>query len=67
MLSGTPLVVRNAFGTQRFPPARTLPDFDFLRSKCRHRRVLVKSLGFKDEAGRLQFMTDPESYWQELF
>lgn len=54
-------MVRRAFGTKCFPPAATLPDFDFLRSKCRHRRVLVKSLGFKDEAGRLQFMTDPDA------
>lgn len=60
VLTGTPVVIRGAFPPERFQPAATLPDFTFLRRKCSHRRVLVKSLGFQDGAGRLQFMTDPE-------
>ncbi|CAJ1327196.1 unnamed protein product [Effrenium voratum] len=61
VLSGTPVVVRGAFVADKgFGPAKALPDFDFLRKKCSHRRVLVKSLGFQDASGRAQFMTDPE-------
>jgi len=60
VLTGTPVVIRGAFPAGRFQPAETLPDFAFLRRKCSHRRVLVKSLGFQDGAGRQQFMTDPE-------
>eukprot|EP00913_Durusdinium_trenchii_P011596 g10890.t1 len=59
-LTGSPVVLRGAFSPERFEPCGRLPDFDFLRQKCSHRRVLVKSLGFQDGAGRLQFMTDPE-------
>ncbi|CAE8622799.1 unnamed protein product, partial [Polarella glacialis] len=60
VLPGRPVVVRSALDAERFPPLAHLPDFGFLRERCSHRRVLVKSLGFCDEEGRPQFMSDPE-------
>lgn len=60
VLRGAPVVLRGAFRAEHFAPAAAFADFSKLRAKCGHRRVLVKSLGFKDEDGRAQFMTDPE-------
>jgi len=60
VLKGAPVVLRGAFSSSRFSSAAAFTDFTSLRAKCGHRRVLVKSLGFLDEAGRSQFMTDPE-------
>lgn len=60
VLPSRPVVIRGAFTAKTFAPLEKLPDFSYLRQKCSHRRVLTKSLGFTDEAGRSQFMTDPE-------
>ncbi|CAE7212969.1 Jmjd7 [Symbiodinium pilosum] len=60
VMKAAPVVLRGAFGAESFAPASSLADLAALRAKCGHRRVLVKSLGFLDGAGRAQFMTDPE-------
>jgi hypothetical protein len=60
VLPNRPAVLRGALDAQHFPPLRDFADMSFLRSRCGHRRVLVKSLGYGDQAGRPVFVSDPE-------
>ena len=39
---------------------RNLADFSYLRKRCGHRRVRVKSLALDDTHGRPVFVADPE-------
>ena len=53
VLPSRPCVLRlSELSAQRWPPLHELPDFDFLRRRCGHRRVPVKSLALDDAQGR---------------
>jgi len=60
VLPNRPAVLRGVFDADRFPPLRDLSDPEFLRRRCGHRRVLVKSLAHEDSDGRPVFVSDPE-------
>lgn len=60
VLPNRPAVLRNGFDMDSFPPITNFPDLDYLRRRCGHRRVAVKSLGHDDRDGRKVFVTDPE-------
>ena len=53
-----PCVLRLAeLDADHWPPLRQLPDFAYLRKRCGHRRVLVKSLAIDDCKGRPVFVS----------
>lgn len=61
VLPSRPCVLRlPELAAERWPPLRNLPDFAFLRRRCGHRRVPVKSLALDDSKGRPVFISDPE-------
>ena len=60
VLPSRPAILRGLVDASRFPPLGHFPDFTFLRERCGHRRVPVKSLALDDKEGRPVFATDPE-------
>ena len=53
-----PCVMRlTELDAEHWPPLRDLPDFGYLRQRCGHRRVLVKSLAIDDCKGRPVFVS----------
>lgn len=60
VLPSRPAILRGLVSAESFAPLRDFPDFDFLRHRCGHRRVPVKSLALDDKDGRPIFVSDPE-------
>ena len=58
VLPGRPAVFRDLLG--EWPLLKELADFGYLRRRCGHRRVLVKTLALNDREGRRVFVSDPE-------
>jgi hypothetical protein len=54
-----PVVFRGAADASSWPPLAAFPDFSYLRTRCGHRRVCVKSLAVHDADGRPVFVSDP--------
>lgn len=50
VLPGRPAVLRGA-ATESWPPLRDFADFRYLRKRCGHRRVLVKTVRLRDRLG----------------
>jgi len=60
VMRSRPLVMRNLADEMGFPPMAHFIDFSYLRHRCGHRRVCVKSLALDDSEGRPVFVSDPE-------
>ena len=60
VLPSRPVVLRGALNLA-MRPARDLADVDYLRRRCGHRRIPVKSLPREDLEGRRVFVTDPDT------
>jgi len=60
VLPSRPVVFRGAADASSWPPLAAFPDFSYLRTRCGHRRVCVKSLAVHDADGRPVFVSDPE-------
>ena len=60
VLPSRPCILRGIVNKSNFPPISTFTDFDYLRKRCGHRRVPVKSLAVDDAKGRPVFVSDPE-------
>ena len=60
VLPNRPAVLRGLIDAQNCPPLANFTDFDYLRRRCGHRRVPVKSLAVHDALGRPMFVSDPE-------
>lgn len=60
VLPSRPAVLRGLVTPEGWAPMRDFRDFDYLRRRCGHRKVLVKSLAVDDTHGRPVFVSDPE-------
>ena len=60
VLASRPAVLRGLVTARNWAPMRDFGDFDYLRRRCGHRKVLVKSLALDDTHGRPVFVSDPE-------
>jgi len=59
VLPNKPVILTGVVDGESFPLLRNLADTEFLRRRCGHRRVLVKSIAHDDKSGRPVFVTDP--------
>jgi hypothetical protein len=58
---GRPCVLRQLLASAPgWTPFARFSDFEYLRTRCGHRRVLVKALGLVDKERRRVFVSDPE-------
>jgi hypothetical protein len=59
VLPSLPAVLRGVVNAQTFPPMANFPNLGYLRRRCAHRRVPVKSLALEDQEGRPVFVSEP--------
>jgi hypothetical protein len=59
VLPSLPAVFRGVVNAQTFPPMANFPNLGYLRRRCAHRRVPVKSLALEDQEGRPVFVSEP--------
>ena len=59
VLPSLPAVLRGMVNAQTFPPMANFPNLGYLRRRCAHRRVSVKSLALEDQEGRPVFVSEP--------
>ena len=59
VLPSLPAVLRGVVNAQTFPPMANFPHLGYLRRRCAHRRVSVKSLALEDQEGRPVFVSEP--------
>ncbi|CAE8652901.1 unnamed protein product, partial [Polarella glacialis] len=59
VMRNQPVVIKGALNSEKFPPLEDFANFGYLRERCGHRMIKVKSEAFVDKENRQIFVSDP--------